>query len=250
MTKQAILDENKVKTTSKPTKLIKQQADDFIGQMRAFESDRIANQKKLTGFAFKVASAFGVVALAAVVALVVLMPLKKTEPFVIRVDNTTGRTEVLQPLADAKAITYGEVLDKHFMRTYIIARNSYDWLTVQHDFNMVKIMSSPNVFVNYSKYITSEESPVKVFTDKKGIEVKNPEVSLLPDISKTNKIAQIHFTREVKNNKGSDATGYVPTLWTATITYDYQAKIETENERELNPLGFRVTSYREDRVTK
>jgi type IV secretion system protein VirB8 len=73
-------------------------------------------------------------------------------------------------------------------------------------------------------------------------------VKFLPRSDESNMIAQISFTRDIKGNNGLTDVKYEITSWEATLTFDYLGEMNTEEERLINPLGYRVTSYREDIV--
>lgn len=241
------LEENKSKAQSRPSKADNKPVDEFLSQIKSFEEDRVLLAKQSAKTAWKVAAGFGFLAVLAVMAVVVMMPLKQIEPYLLKVDNATGYTNVVRPLADAKGVSYGEVLDKYWLNQFVIERNSYEWETVQNSFNTVKLMSNRKVFASYSNYITGDQSPTKIFSNKRVIRITVQGITFLPATSKDQGLAQVRFTRYIENNEGVSAIGYEPTKWTATITFDYQSSIKTEDERRLNPLGFQVTSYREDR---
>jgi len=245
-----ILAENKNSDAQLSDKKSRILADRYLQEIKAFEEDRIGLAKQSAKRAWMVAAGFGVIAVLAILAVVGLTPFKEVEPFLVRVDNSTGHTDIMRPLADAQSLTYGEVLDRYWLRIYVTERNSYDWENVQHSYNTVKLMSNANVFGEYSSAIKGENSPVKTFVDQRKIAISVSDVSFLPAISKDSTLAQIRFKRDVTTSDGKPVVGYKTTLWTATITFDYLATINTETERQLNPLGFRVTSYREDRVTQ
>ncbi|MCT7947691.1 virB8 family protein [Shewanella septentrionalis] len=241
------LEDNKRSASTRPSTDDNKATDNYLAQMRGFEEDRINLAKQSAKTAWKVATGFGVVALAAVAAVAMMMPLKQVEPYLLRVDNATGHTEMVRPLADAKSITYGEVLDKYWLNRFIIERNGYEWETVQNSYNSVKLMSNRQVFGAYSGYITGANSPAKTFGENKVIKINVQGIAFLPATSKEQTLAQVRFTRIVENSEGVEAIGSQPTTWTATVTFDYNGNVKTEKERRINPLGFRVTSYREDR---
>lgn len=245
-----VLEKNKDRESKTSDKKSRMLADRYLQEIKAFEQDRVSLAKQSAKKAWMVATGFGVLALLSILAVVGLTPLKEVEPFLVRVDNSTGHTDIMRPLADAQSLTYGEVLDSYWLRIYTTERNSYDWENVQNSYNTVKLMSNNNVFGEYSRMIKSENSPVKTFTDTRKIVVSVSDISFLPAISKDSTLAQIRFKRDVRTSDGKPVTGYKTTLWTATITFDYLAVINTDAERQLNPLGFRVTSYREDRVSQ
>lgn len=242
--------ENKGKVSSAQKKPLTKDVDNYIDEIRGFESDRVALAKSSAKTAWKVAAGASAVALMSVVAVALLTPLKEVEPYLMRVDGSDGSVSILRPLSDSKSISYGEVLDKYWSRKFIYARNGYDWQTVQNSYNLVNLMGSNIVSATYNNYIKAESSPVKVFNDKKRIKVEIQDVTFIPSSSDDSTLAQIRFSRNVINREGLPDIEYETTYWNATITFNYQATIKTADERELNPLGFYVTSYTEDRVLK
>lgn len=246
---EALVD-NKSKVSSSQKTADKKNVDNFINEIKGFESDRVALAKSSAKTAWKVAAGAGAIAFVSVVAVALLTPLKQVEPYLMRVDNTDGSVKILRPLSDAEPVSYGEVLDKYWSRQFIYARNGYDWQTIQNSYNLVNLMSNNIVSASYNTYIKADSSPVKVFSDKKRIKIDIQDVTFIPSNSQDSTLAQIRFSRNVLNRKGEIDIEFEPTFWNATITFDYQGVIKTADERELNPLGFHVTSYTEDRVLK
>jgi type IV secretion system protein VirB8 len=240
---------NQENTQKQPSKAVNKAVTDYISEMKKFEDDRVELAKNSAKTAWKVAAAFGLLALMAVCAVITLTPLKRIENYMTIIDPQTGITQVLKPISDAQNVSYGEVLDKYWIQRFIIERNGYEWETIQNSFNTVELMSNDKVFNTYSKLIRAADSPLEIFGDKKSIRVKVNGISFLPQNSESEKLAQVNFTRLVVSNDGATAIGFEPTIWTATITFDYGSSIKTEDDRALNPLGFQVLSYREDMVT-
>ena len=56
-------------------------------------------------------------------ALVILLPLKSSVPFLIK-EETTGAVITLRPLAGDPSVTYSESLRKYFLGRYLIARET------------------------------------------------------------------------------------------------------------------------------
>ena len=231
-----------------PSKDVEHLTNEYLKGIKAFESDTVALAKRETLIYKKVAGGASVLAVLAISALAIAMPLKTIELQIVRVNETTGQVDTLRPMADAQPVTYGESLDKHWLAGFIVARNAYEWETVQNSFNTVKLMSDPKVFGAYVNYIQGKESPVETFDEDWVVKIKIEGISFLPNTSPDQVLSQIVFTRTAENGQGQLVTGHKPTKWTATLTSDYKADIKTADERLLNPLGFRVTSYREDRI--
>lgn len=244
------LKKNQQRTEARPAKSERKDVDGYLSEIRAFESDRVAMAKHSAKTAWKVAMGAGAVAILSLVAVVTMLPLKTSEPYLIKVDRSTGSTDVVHPLRDGKGASYGEVLDKYWIDQFIVARDGYEWETIQTSFNTMKLMTTPKTFGAYSQTVVGKNSLTKVFVDQKSMRIDVQDISFLPSTNGEEKLAQVRFVRHVMNNHGEDDKEYKPTYWTATLSYDYRSTIRTENERRLNPLGFRVTSYREDQIIK
>lgn len=241
------LDANRQKIESKPTAKHQKQADLFLEEIKQFEQDRVELAVQSRRTAWKVAAGACVLAILLAIALVVMMPLKTVDYRLLTINQQTGMTEIIQPLADAKRITYGEALDKHWLSRYIITRGSYQWQTIQDSLEYIKLTSRNDVFSAYNTMLRSKRSPVSVFKENKKIAMRDVAISFLPT-TQDQVLAQVSFTRVVLNRDDTSDVSYQPTKWSATITFDYLKEIKKESERLLNPLGFRVTSYREDKV--
>jgi len=62
----------------------------YFAEAASWDADRVAASERSVRTAWRVAVGACVLAVAAIFALVLLMPLKRVDPFVIRVDNATG----------------------------------------------------------------------------------------------------------------------------------------------------------------
>ncbi len=243
-------DQHKRAIETPNSKALTQQTNDYLNQIKHFEQDRVALAQQSAKTAWKVAAGAGGLAALALVALAASMPLKEVTPYLLSVDNDTGFTTIVKPLADANETTYGEVLDRYWVHRYVQERNGYVWESVQNSFDTVKLMSAPSVQASYQRYIMGEQSPVATFKDRRQIKIGIKNITFLPSSSDAHIVAQVQFSRDVLSRDGQPSSGYKPTHWTATLTFDYQAEVASETDRRLNPLGFRVTSYREDRVVQ
>ena len=105
----------------------------------------------------------------------------------------------------------------------------------------VKVMSASKVFSQYNTAIRADSSPLNVLKDNYKMRVKIKSVTMLkPDV------AQVRFSKMILDSSGKPAPEYRMTDWIATIAFDFNKKIETEEQRLINPLGFQALSYRVD----
>src|SRR5947207_14722104 len=82
----------------------------------SWDADRIARATRDARRAWQMAAAGWICAVAGGVSLVLLMPLKRVEPFVVRVDNSTGIVDVV-PAYDAKAAV-SQTVTRHSLTHY------------------------------------------------------------------------------------------------------------------------------------
>lgn len=219
---------------------INKEVSQYLAAIRMYESETVNQIRHSEQRAWKITGASVAVTVLALVAIAGLTPLKTVKPYVIRVDNSTGFTEVAQPLADGKA-TYGQAIDKYFVSRFVINRESYDWNTIQPMYDAVKLLSSSSVASQYDNIINNKQfSPLYLLKQDKRVMVNIIGVSFI------DQLAQVRFIKYVQNADGSPAPDYQPSNWIATIGFDYDKKISYEKDRLTNPLGFEVTSYRVD----
>ncbi len=208
--------------------------------VKVFETDVIESKQKRIGFLTKINIFQGVTIALLAGALIGLTPLKTVEPFLLRVDNTTGYVDKVNPY-EVKGNTVNEAVQRYFLARFIENREGYEWFTVQDMYNFVEATSNKAVFDAYKNYMISNQSPVKVLSNRMKMLVKVNGITFLDDST-----AQIRFTKLITEPDGKAAVGYIPTKWIATLKFDFSKKITTEQERLLNPLGLNVISYRVD----
>ena len=113
---------------------------DYFKTARTYAQDRvlIAERSKRTAWMCATLSMCGTgLALAAVAGLT---PLKTVEPYVIRVDNSTGITEVVSGLKESRE-NYNEAVTKSFAARYVMAREGFVASEVKPNFQTVALMS-------------------------------------------------------------------------------------------------------------
>lgn len=172
--------------------------------------------------------------------MAMMLPLKEKEMGIIRENTTTGAIDVIGSLRDQR-LDYDEVRDQYWMRQYVLARESYDWQTLQQDYNTVGLLSSPNVASQYSQQFKGDDALDKRF----GANVTS-RVEILSVVLNTRGVATVRFTKTTKRVDDGAAAG-VTSTWVATIGYEYQGTSRmSSTNRMKNPFGLQVTSYRVD----
>ncbi len=173
------------------------------------------------------------------IAIVCMLPLKETVPYVIRVDNTTGVPDIVTTLTDKK-ISSDDVMNKYWLAQYVRTRETYDWYSLQKDYTMVGLLSSKSVGEEYAQLFNGQHALDKQF--KNDVRSTVEIISVVPNEKNTGTV------RFIKTSKRVDQPGPgISTKWVATVAYEFQAATDMkESERLINPFGFQVLTYRVD----
>ena len=215
-----------------------QQAKGFVQSANEFEKSRIQSVKRFSKISWSITFISLIVTVLSLFAVAMMSPLKTVEPFVIRVDNNTGATDIVTTLKNAEE-SYGEVVDKYWLNQYIRYRESYDWYTVQANYDAVMLLSNPAEQTAIAGFMDSEAAPYKIFKDRYRVNVRVLSTSWV------GQTAQVRFEKTVVPlNSPDDAAA--PSRFMATISYGYNNAPQAEKDRLINPLGFQVVHYRVD----
>ncbi len=174
----------------------------------------------------------------------------KIQPFVIEVEDKTGITDIVNPLAN-RELTTNEVLNKYFLMRYVKARETYNFQTWKYNyFTVVRLMSSPDVYGSFRRFINgSSESPLALYGNQTSTSVVFRSMQFFPPDTSGDAPgdpkAVIRFTVFADSGTLRGVTGNrIHKI--LTLTYKYTQTEMTEADRSENPLGFYITSYRAD----
>jgi len=171
-----------------------------------------------------------------------MLPLKKVEPYVIRVDKTTGMTELVTAV-DKKSLTPDEAMDKYFASNYVKTRESYYYDFLSQDYIYVQLLSNNKVANEYRTIYQGENARDKILSSD--FEVRGKILSVVLGESAGTKTATIRIKLTKKDLRTNNIIETITKV--VTLSYDYYPEsLETEEERLMNPLGFKVLSYRID----
>lgn len=215
-------------------------ASKMVDEAKKFHQTDIERTRKTAKIAWYVAGGCMIIAGVAVGAVAALTPLKTVEPFVVRVDNNTGATDIVTVMKQHET-SYGEVMDKFWLAQYVRYRESYDWQTVQDTFDATNLLSSQSEQEIFSRiYKDNPNAPHKVLRDTAKVNVRVNAIAFVGDM------AQVRFEKAVVPFNKS-AVIPPPQRYIATIAYEYKNSGMKDEDRLINPLGFQVTSYRVDK---
>ena len=241
----------KKKTGEKKVKNVtaKQASFDFVKASKEFENSRIGDIERSRLIAWRIAGASMACFVMSAVAIMLMTPLKQTVPYVVRIDNNTGATDIVTTLNDAKS-NYGDEVSKFFAAQYVRLIEGYDWYTLQSQVNQAMMFSDANMQSQLQKKYAMPTAPHKLYKNNQRVNVKSNNVSIIDPKG----ILQVRFTTTVEPMNGgtynvqSNTISPEPqvTNHIATIGYDYVNVPTLDDVRLVNPLGFTVKTYRVD----
>lgn len=210
----------------------------YFDEAKSWNADRVRQAERSRKFAWGVAGASAVIAMVAVAAVAALAPLKTVEPFVVRVDRSTGGVDVVSALKSDTTLTYDEAVTKHFLAQYVRAREGWLFPAAEANFRQVSIMSTPAEQQRWADAFrpTNPQSPQTLYGSNGEAQVAIRAVSFVAD-----GVANVRFQRTVRS-----AQQVTDTDWIATVAFTFTKAPMAEGDRLRNPLGFQVTSYRSD----
>ena len=186
----------------------------------------------------------GFLSILALISVMLLTPLKTTEPYLIRVNDTTGAVDIITIL-DTEQIKGNEALDKHFINSYVCAREGYFYDMLNRDYELVLTMSDDRIAADYKDIYKGENARDKVF--KNNIQINVDVLSIVLTESAGVKTATIRTNLAIKNLTN---TSIINQYRIITLSYEYQGLALRESLRNINPLGFKVLTYRIDEDIK
>src|SRR5882672_3328053 len=104
----------------------------YLSEAASWDADRVAMQRRSARQAWWVAGAGWICTLMLGLAIMLLMPLKRVEPFVIRVDNTTGLVDVVPVYVGNSPMP--EAVTRYFLDHYVTVCERFNFATAESDY--------------------------------------------------------------------------------------------------------------------
>lgn len=211
----------------------------YFAEARRWDQDRLSSALRSRRLAWIAAGAATALAVSATMAVILLTPLKTSEPFVIRVDQATGVVDVVRGLsAESGPARYDEAVSKYFLGQYVRAREGYLDPAAEDAFRQVSALSAPAEQRRWSDLYrgSNPDSPQNLYGADGEVLIAIRAISFIND-----RVAHVRFRRTVRQARQT-----VETDWIATVAFSYTRAPMSEADRLRNPLGFQVQSYRAD----
>ena len=207
----------------------------------SWDADRIEQMRRHARLAVWVAVFAWFCAMLSSAALVLLMPLKRVEPFVIRVDNATGVVDMVPVYAGHAEPA--EIVTRYLLTHYVTVCERFNFATAESDYQECGAFhSARRNQLWYAQWNPANpNSPLNVFKDGTVVRANVASVMFFKRSSGVTDLAQVRYLKATQH-AGSDA-GRI-THWIATIQYAYAAPSGDPQTRSWNPLGFEVLDFR------
>lgn len=216
--------------------------DAYYREAGSWADDQAETLRASRKTAWIVAIVAGTFALLELIALVVLLPLKTVVPYTLMVDKTTGYVQELKPI-DAQKVAPDTALTQSFLVQYVIAREEYDFNTLQNDYRKVQLWSVGAAKADYvnGMQAANPASPQNRYQRNTVLDVRVKSVSALSGNS-----ALVRFETLRRDGGGQ---WQAPESWVAVIDFKFSTGPMSTEDRFVNPLGFQVSKYRRDPET-
>jgi len=211
----------------------------YFAEARRWDQDRLASALRSSRLAWMIAGVAGALAIVATGAVAIMAPLKTSEPFVVRVDQTTGAVDVMRGLSSEDGpARYDEAVSKYFLAQYVRTREGYLDPAAEDSFRLVSLLSGSGEQRRWAEHYrgSNPESPQNLHGPDGEAVIAIRAIAFISD-----EVANVRFHRTVRR-----AQEVVESDWIATLSFTYTRAPMSEPDRLRNPLGFQVASYRAD----
>jgi len=212
----------------------------YFEEAASWDADRVLRLQRSERRAWWVAGAgwAGIVLLT--LALMLLTPLKQVEPFVIRVDRSTGMVDTVPVYAGKD--DFPAAVTRYFLDQYVMVCERFDFATAESDYEECGALNSPqrNQVWSAKWARTNPDSPLNRYKDGTTVSAHVIAITLFRHASGMQDLAQVRYVRVIHRAGGSARTR---TYWIATIQYTYTKPSSDPRDREWNPLGFKVLDF-------
>lgn len=209
----------------------------YYGAGATWEDETHRNLRRSRTFAWILTGASFLIAIASLFALVMLMPLKQFEPYMVEVDRTTGYLEVARALKPGDLSQNEAVTAANIVR-YVRARETYDPRQLKYNFDLAQLLSTGEAAADLRDEFSpgNPSSRDKIYGAETQIAVSVKSLSFL-----NKSTATVRFSTDEKRDNSINRQH-----WVAVVKFRYTAAPLRNEYRFDNPLGFQVVEYRRD----
>ena len=210
---------------------------DYFKEAASWDADRLAQARRSARSAWRVAGAGWVCAVTSGASLLLLLPLKRVEPFIVRVDNSTGVVDVVPVYTGGTEMN--DTVTRYLLTHYISVCERFNFATAESDYEECGVFHAAQRNQAWAALWNSNNpaSPLNVHKDGSSVRVQVTSVSFFRRASGVADLAQVRYLKAERQGDGPDERF---THWIATVQYAYAAPSKDPRVRRWNPLGFKI----------
>ena len=203
-----------------------------------WENDIVRNARRSRTVAWFFTLVFGALAACSIITVMMMMPLKTFEPYIVEVDKTTGFMEVKSGLTRTTNLTEQEAVTQANVVRYIRAREKYDPYAVSDNFSMAQLLSTGKASEEMTRLysVSNPDNPTKAYGTQTAVSVEIKSVTF-PNAS----TALVRFSTTEAGTTNVTARHFI-----SVVRFRYTDTPLKNEWRFDNPLGFQVYEYQRD----
>ena len=213
----------------------------YLSEAASWDADRRSQSRRVLKFALGVAGLGWLAVLALAGALAVLMPLKRVEPFVIRVDNATGVVDVVPVYAGNAGVP--QTVTRYLLTHYITVCERFNYATAESDYEECGAFHTAQRNQVWSAQWSPNNpaSPLNTFKDGSSVRAQVTSVSFFTRATGVGDLAQVRY---LKAKRAPGSPNEETTHWIATLQFAYADPSADPKVRGWNPLGFKIVDFK------
>lgn len=213
----------------------------YFEEARTWDADRLRQGQRTLRLALVVAGAGWLALIVLAAALMLLMPLKRVEPFVVRVDNATGVVDIVPLYTGRSGVP--ETVTRYLLTHYVTVCERFNFSTAESDYEECGAFHTAQR--NAAWYAlwnpANPGSPLNLYKDGTSVRAQVTSVSFFKRASGVGDLAQVRY---IKAKRAAGATAEDTTHWIATLQYAYADPSSDPKVRGWNPLGFKIVDFK------
>lgn len=215
------------------------EADQYYASALSWVDERVAAERRMRKIAWVVAGAAGALALVLAITMMLMMPLKSVQPYVVTVDRQTGAVEVATTLKGGKLSENDAVIQAE-LANYVRTRETFDATDLATSYRRVQLRSSGDVRSAYVAAMAADNpsSPLRALSPGDTVTIRVKSVSMLGAGAG---LVRFDAERSAAGGRIVDSRPYV-----SALSFGFNDRPLRTEDRFENPLGFVVTRYRRD----
>jgi type IV secretion system protein VirB8 len=212
----------------------------YFAEATAWDMNRMAMTERSQRIAWRVAAVAVLLTASAIIALMLLMPLKRVEPFVIRVDNTTGIVDVVPAFQGGADMP--EAVTRYFLDHYVTVCERFNHATAESDYEECAAFHGAARNQRWSAQWNraNPDSPLNRHKDGSALRVQVSSISFFDRANGVRDLAQVRYTKSRRSSGGGEEQ---VTHWISTLQFVYGEPSENPKVRRWNPLGFKIVEF-------